>query len=173
MTKRNSNIDPGSLDLTEQVVHINRTTKVVKGGKNLSFSALVVVGDGNGHVGWGMGKAREVPTAIQKGIDRARRNLVRIPRQGTTIPHATTGVFGAGRVVLRPAGTGTGVIAGGAVRAVISAAGIGDILTKSLGSRNPHNVVKATLAGLTGLMERDDVAARRGKKVDELSGGTA
>jgi small subunit ribosomal protein S5 len=170
MTKRNSNIDPGSLDLTEQVVHINRTTKVVKGGKNLSFSALVVVGDGNGHVGWGMGKAREVPTAIQKGIDRARRNLVRIPRDGTTIPHATTGVFGAGRVVLRPAATGTGVIAGGPVRAVISAAGIGDILTKSLGSRNPHNVVKATLAGLTGLMERDDVAARRGKKADELSG---
>jgi len=173
MTKRNSNIDPGSLDLTEQVVHINRTTKVVKGGKNLSFSALVVVGDGNGHVGWGMGKAREVPTAIQKGIDRARRNLVRIPRQGSTIPHATTGIFRAGRVVLRPAAAGTGVIAGGAVRAVISAAGIGDILTKSLGSRNPHNVVKATLAGLTGLMEREDVAARRGKKVDELSGVTA
>ncbi len=173
MTKRNSNIDPGSLDLTEQVVHINRTTKVVKGGKNLSFSALVVVGDGNGHVGWGMGKAREVPTAIQKGIDRARRNLVKIPRAGTSIPHATVGVFGAGRVVLRPAAAGTGVIAGGPVRAVLAAAGIGDILTKSLGTRNPHNVVKATLAGLTGLMKPEDVASRRGKKVDELSGGAS
>jgi len=173
MTKRNSNIDPGSLDLTEQVVHINRTTKVVKGGKNLSFSALGVVGDGNGHVGWGMGKAREVPTAIQKGIDRARRNLVKIPRAGTSIPHATVGIFGAGRVVLRPAATGTGVIAGGPVRAVLAAAGIGDILTKSLGTRNPHNVVKATLAGLTSLMKPEDVASRRGKKVDELSGGAS
>jgi len=149
-------------------VHINRTTKVVKGGKNLSFSALVVVGDGHGHVGWGMGKAREVPTAIAKGIEKARRNLVRVPLAGTTIPHPVVGRFGSGQVVLRPAAAGTGVIAGGAVRAVLSAAGVGDILTKSLGTRNPHNVVKATIQGLRSLRSADQIAGARGKSVDEL-----
>ena len=165
MAKRNSTIDPNALDLAEQVVHINRTTKVVKGGKNLSFSALVVVGDGNGHVGWGMGKAREVPTAIAKGIERARRNVVRISRDGNTIPHATVGRFGAGRVVLRPAAPGTGVIAGGAVRAVLTAAGIGDILTKCIGTRNPHNVVKATIEGLLSLRDASQVALERGREI--------
>jgi len=168
MIRRNSTIDPNNLDLTEQVVHINRTTKVVKGGKNLSFSALVVVGDGHGHVGWGMGKAREVPTAIAKGIEKARRNLVRVPLAGTTIPHPVVGRFGSGQVVLRPAAAGTGVIAGGAVRAVLSAAGVGDILTKSLGTRNPHNVVKATIQGLRSLRSADQIAGARGKSVDEL-----
>jgi small subunit ribosomal protein S5 len=168
MIRRNSTIDPNNLDLTEQVVHINRTTKVVKGGKNLSFSALVVVGDGNGHVGWGMGKAREVPTAIAKGIERARRNLVRVPLAGTTIPHPVVGRYGAGEVVLRPAAAGTGVIAGGAVRAVLSAAGVGDILTKSLGTRNPHNVVKATIQGLSELRSADQIASARGRSADEL-----
>jgi small subunit ribosomal protein S5 len=170
---RNSQIDPNSLELTEQVVSINRTTKVVKGGKNLSFSALVVVGDGHGHVGWGMGKSREVPTAIAKGIEKARRNLIRVPLAGSTIPHPTIGKFGSAQVVLRPAGPGTGVIAGGAVRAVLSAAGVGDILTKSLGTRNPHNVVKATVTGLLGLRGTAAVAAGRGKSVEELTAGGA
>ncbi len=169
--KRNSTIDSNGLELSEQVVHINRTTKVVKGGKNLSFSALVVVGDGRGVVGWGMGKSREVPMAIAKGIERARRNLVRIPLAGTTIPHPIVGEFGSAQVVLRPAGPGTGVIAGGAVRAVLSAAGVGDILTKSLGTRNPHNVVKATIEGLLSLRDASTVAEGRGKSVDELVGG--
>lgn len=169
--KRNSTIDSNGLELTEQVVHINRTTKVVKGGKNLSFSALVVVGDGRGHVGWGMGKSREVPMAIAKGIEKARRNLIRVPLTGSTIPHPIIGRFGSAQVVLRPAGPGTGVIAGGAVRAVLSAAGVGDILTKSLGTRNPHNVVKATIEGLLSLRDSDTVAKSRGRSAAEMLGG--
>ena len=166
-------IDPSQLDIKDTVVSINRVTKVVKGGKNLSFSALVVVGDGNGVVGFGVGKAKEVPSAIKKGIEAAKKSLIRVPKQGTTIPHQITGSFGSGRVLLKPAPDGTGIIAGGAVRAVVESAGITNILTKSLGSANPHNVVRATFAGLSSLKDPVLIARLRGKNLEELTGAGA
>ncbi|MGE4054481.1 MAG: 30S ribosomal protein S5 [Vicinamibacterales bacterium] len=166
-------IDPGQLDIKDTVVSINRVTKVVKGGKNLSFSALVVVGDGHGVVGYGVGKAKEVPSAIKKGIEAAKKNLIRVPLAGTTIPHRVVGRFGAGRVLLKPAPDGTGIIAGGAVRAVVESAGITNILTKSLGTANPHNVVRATVAGLGTLKDPMLIARMRGKELDELTRASA
>jgi len=161
-------IDPSALQLKDQVVSINRVTKVVKGGKNLSFSALVVVGDGAGTVGYGSGKACEVPMAIRKGIEAAKKALVKVHVTATSIPHAVIGHYGAGRVLLKPAAAGTGVIAGGAVRAVVEAAGIQNVLTKSLGTTNPYNVVKATMDGLLQLRGAEEVAAMRGKTAEEL-----
>ena len=165
MTNR---IDPNALQLKDQVVSINRVTKVVKGGKNLSFSALVVVGDGAGTVGYGSGKAREVPMAIRKGIEAAKKALVKIHVTTISIPHTVIGHYGAGKVLLKPAAAGTGVIAGGAVRAVVEAAGIQNVLTKSLGTTNPYNVVKATMDGLLQLRGAEEVAAMRGKTAQEL-----
>ena len=161
-------IDPNTLQLKDQVVSINRVTKVVKGGKNLSFSALVVVGDGAGTVGYGSGKAREVPMAIRKGIEAAKKALVKIHVTAISIPHAVIGHYGAGKVLLKPAAAGTGVIAGGAVRAVVEAAGIQNVLTKSLGTTNPYNVVKATMDGLLQLRGAEEVAIMRGKTAQEL-----
>ena len=161
-------IDPSQLDIKDTVVSINRVTKVVKGGKNLSFSALVVVGDGHGVVGFGIGKAKEVPSAIKKGIEAAKKNLIRVPLQGTTIPHRIVGNFGAGSVLLKPAPDGTGIIAGAAVRAVVESAGVTNIMTKSLGSANAHNVVRATIAGLGSLKDPVWIARMRGKELDDL-----
>lgn len=161
-------IDPNTLQLKDQVVSINRVTKVVKGGKNLSFSALVVVGDENGIVGCGNGKAREVPQAIRKAVEAAKKNLIKISLHGTSIAHLVVGTFGSGKVLLKPAPEGTGVIAGGPVRAVIQAVGIQNVLTKSIGSTNPHNVVKATLAGLSQLRDAEGIGRLRGKSPEEV-----
>ena len=161
-------IDPNSLQLKDQVIAINRVTKVVKGGKNLSFAALVVVGDGAGIVGYGSGKAREVPMAIRKGIESAKKALNKVNVTQGSIPHAVVGHYGAGRVLLKPAPAGTGVIAGGAVRAVVEAAGIQNVLTKSLGTTNPYNVVKATMDALLRLRDLQEVATTRGKGAEEI-----
>src|SRR5690625_4382157 len=164
------NIDPNKLELEERVVAVNRVAKVVKGGRRFRFAALVVVGDKNGHVGFGTGKALEVPEAIKKAIDDAKKNLIEVPIVGTSIPHSIHGRAGSGNVLMKPAPEGTGVISGGPVRAVLELSGVGDIVTKSLGSNTPINVIRATLDGLTNLKRAEDVAKLRGKSVEELLG---
>ncbi|NLM04235.1 MAG: 30S ribosomal protein S5 [Clostridiales bacterium] len=163
-------IDASQLDIREEVVDIKRVTKVVKGGRNFRFAALVVVGDENGHVGVGTGKAMEIPDAIKKGIQDAKKNLIKVPMVNTTIPHEVTGHFGAGKVLIMPAAEGTGVIAGGPVRAVLELAGIKDVRAKSLGSNNSRNMVNATIEGLKELKSAEDVARLRGKSIEELLG---
>src|SRR5215213_2565201 len=173
MAAPDRSVSSAGLDLQERVVEINRVAKVVKGGRRFSFTALVVVGDENGTVGYGYGKANEVPLAIQKGVENAKKRLFRVPRHGATITHQTLGIYGSGRVLLKPASEGTGVIAGGGVRAVLELAGLHDILSKSLGSQNPINLVKATIDALQGLRKPEEVAELRGISINQVLGLTA